>query len=255
MSEQSKVIWILRGQIMKERPEEGGLPVGDEALLHRHGAVRVTAGPLGTEVRWATFSPCFLSIIYVSELLADLPEPYMLRYFLSGWFEERFDKISGTRLRIRDIVARGDIHLMRRIFIKAFEPVVSDMPPLLRDVWIDGQADPDYSVDCVYEGSSGRFRVERIGPSSNLARLWGLAPVSYPCANGTSYGRAVSAAYADVIRSGRPHYDHVYAAMQTPDSSVIWIPYQRVILPLLRSRQQPGVSVVTEGAKVGFTIV
>lgn len=255
MSAHSEVIWILKGQIMKERPEEGGIPVGDEALLHRHGAVRVAAGPPGTEVRWATFSPCFLSIIYVSELLADLPEPYMLRYFLSGWFEERFDRISGARRRIGDLVARGDIHLMHRIFIKAFEPVVSDMPPLLRDVWIDGQADPDHSVDCIYEGSSGRFRVGRIGPMSTIARLWGMAPVSYPCSNGNTYGRAVAEAYSEVLRSRRPRYDHVYAAMQTPDSDVIWIPYQRVIVPMSMPHGYCGVSVVTEVAKVGISII
>ena len=251
----TETTWIISGQMMRERPEQGGLPAGDEALIHRYGALRVTSGPLGTEVRWATFTPCFASVIYVSSILCDLTAPIMLRYFLSGWFEELYQSAAEAGQRMLEVVVRGEIHLMRRVFIRAFEPVVADMPKLLHDVWIDGKADPDHSVDCIYEGSSGRFRVERIGPLSNLARLWGLAPVSYPCSNGNSYGRAVSEAYAEVMRSGRPHYDHVYAAMQTPDGNSVWIPYQRVILPMPRARGQTGVSVVTEGARVGFTIV
>src|SRR5437763_2195760 len=110
MSVQSEVTWVLRGQIMSERPEEGGLRIGDELLLHRHGAVRVMSGPLGTEIRWATFAPCFSSIMYVSDLMCDLPGPFMLRYFLSGWFEERVESLSEARRRIHDIVARADIH-------------------------------------------------------------------------------------------------------------------------------------------------
>lgn len=255
MAISSETIWSLNGRVMHERPEHDGAPVQDEPLIHRYGAVRITTGVLGTEVRWATFSPCFASLIHVSELIGDLTGPFMLRYFLSGWFEELYDSAGAARQRIIDILARGDIHLMRRVFIRAFEPVVAKMPPLLQDVWIDGQADGEYSVDCVYEGSSGRFRVERIGELSSLAKFWGPAPVSYPCSNSNSYGRAVSEAYAEVVRNGRPRYDHIYASMQTPDGSLIWAPYQRVILPLKRQRGQAGVAVVTESATVGFTIV
>jgi hypothetical protein len=191
----------------------------------------------------------------VSDLLCDLPGPFMLRYFLSGWFEEQVETARDARRRILDIVARSDIHLMRRVFIRAFEPIVSTMPPVLRDVWIDGKADPERSIDCVYEGSSGRFRVERIGHQSTIAKLWGLAPVSYPCSNGNSYGRAVAQAYSEVLRNRRPHYDQVYAAMQTPDADVIWIPYHRVIMPMPQGQSHCGVSVVTEVAKVGISII
>lgn len=255
MSESCEIVWFLAGKTMSERPEEGNQPVGDEALLHRYGGVRIVTGALGTEMRWATFAPCIASLTFASEMLSDFATPYVLRYFLYGWFEEDFDTASRARRRIFDIMKRSDIHLMRRVFIRSFEPVVARMPLLLHNTWIDGQADPESSVDCIYEPSSGRFHVERIGAASSLARHWGMAPVSYPCSTSNSYGRAVSEAYTDVLRSGRPRYDHVYAAMQKVDGTVVWAPYQRIILPLLRSRGRPGVTVVTESAKVGFTIV
>ena len=79
--------------------------------------------------------------------------------------------------------------------------------------------------------------------------------MSYPCINGGAYDRTVSAAYGDVLRSGRPRYDHVYAAMKTPGESLMWIPYQRVIMPKHLAAGRRAVSIVTEIAKVDIRIV
>jgi hypothetical protein len=179
----------------------------------------------------------------------------MLRYFLAGWFEENFENASEAAERIHEIVAKSDIHLVRRAFVREFDPCDKQLPVLLKDTWIDGAAEADYSVDCMFEESSGRFRVDWIGPKSTIARLWGMTPVSYPCQPGGSYDRIVSAAYAEVLNSGRPRYDHVYAAMVTPQSDVVWIPYHRVIVPKRASAARRGVSIVSEIAKVDIQIV
>ena len=250
-----EIHWIDKGLPMRERPREPDGPADDHRLLHRYGAVRVVTGGLGTEVKWALFSPCFTSLFQVSEWLLDLPGPFMLRYFLSGWFEESLETAREARRRILEIVARGDIHLLQRVFVRELEPSSGLMPELLRDVWMDGNANPDYSVDCVFEESSGRFRVNRIGPKSTIARLWGLTPVSYPCTNGGAYDRTVGAAYGEVLRQGRPRYDHVYAAMRTLDETTMWIPYQRVIMPKHLSGRGRAVTIVTEIAKVDIQIV
>ena len=86
-------------------------------------------------------------------------------------------------------------------------------------------------------------------------RLWGVTPVSYPCINGGSYDQIVSEIYPSVIRTGLPHYDHVYAAMTSKDSAVKWIPYQRVILPKLFAEGQRGVTVVSEVCPVDINVV
>jgi hypothetical protein len=249
------IFWIEHGRKGANRLESHDNLADDNRLLHRAGCVRVVTGEFGTEIRWSVFSPCFASLYYVGEWLSDLPGPFMLRYFLAGWFEESFEDVNDATRRIHDIVARGDIHLMHRVYVREIDPTGRTLPSLLQDTWIDGNATPDYSVDCVYEESSGRFRVERIGPKSTIARLWGEAPVSYPCINGGTYDRTVSAAYGDVLKSGRPRYDHVYAAMKTPDQSLMWIPYQRVIMPKHLAAGRRAVSIVTEIAKVDIRIV
>jgi hypothetical protein len=247
--------WIYQGRPLGERPRDGDVPMDDRELLDRVGAVRVVSGELGTEIRWSVLSPCFASLFHVSEMLLDLPAPYMLRYFLAGWFEEQYQTGVEARRRIVDLVWRGDIHLTANVFVREFEPGNRKMPDLLRHVWMDGNAMPDYSVDCVYEESSGRFRVDRIGPKSTIARLWGVTPASYPCLNGGSYDRTVGAAYGEVLKQGRPRYDHVYAAMRTPDDTIVWIPYQRVIVPKRFTAAARAVSVVTEICKVDIDIV
>jgi hypothetical protein len=65
----------------------------------------------------------------------------------------------------------------------------------------------------------------------------------------------VSAAYASVVRSGELRYDHVFAAMVAPDGSVLWIPYQRVIVPWKNAMGRPGVSIFAEIAKVDIRII
>jgi len=107
----------------------------------------------------------------------------------------------------------------------------------------------------VVEEPSGRFRVVRIGAKSTIGRLWGTAPRTYPCINGGPYDRVVSAAYEGVLRGGRRRYDHVYAAMRTPDDDQVWIPYQRLIMPKATSGSRRGVTVLTEIAKVAISIV
>ena len=54
-------------------------------------------------------------------------------------------------------------------------------------------------------------------------------------------------------QSGDPHYDHIYAAMVSSKGEVVWMPYQRVVLPLRGGRSKKGVRVVTELAKVDIS--
>ena len=93
----------------------------------------------------------------------------------------------------------------------------------------------------------------RIGAQSTIAKLWGLNPVCYPCLSGHSYDQAVSRAYPEVFRTGEPRYDHVYAAMASTRGDVVWVPYQRVVLPLRHERNKRAVRIVTELAKVDIS--
>ena len=93
----------------------------------------------------------------------------------------------------------------------------------------------------------------RVGSQSTIAQLWGMSPVSYPCLTGHSYDQAVSRIYPEVSRTGDPHYDHIYAAMASPVGDVMWVPYQRVVLPLQHGRSKKGVRIVTELAKVDIS--
>ncbi|MBM3519367.1 MAG: hypothetical protein FJX63_01115 [Alphaproteobacteria bacterium] len=228
---------------------------GEWQSLQRRGLVRVVSGPVGTEIKWATFSPCLASLFFISDWLSDLPAPYMLRYFLAGWFEEEFRAPEEAHDRIIDIIARSDIHLMRRVFVQQGDPARNGMPASLRCAWGGRDEALDRSVDCRYDEAVGQFRVIRVGRQSTIAKLWGTEPSTYPCANGGIYDRAVGAAYWDVVQTGAPRYDHVYAAMRMPAGELVWIPYQRVILPGEWQRGTRAVRVLTEIAKVDISII
>jgi hypothetical protein len=236
--------WITAGALAGggDSPD----PALPDQIRHRQGGVRAVTGPDGTELRWFTSSPCFASLYFAIDWLCDLQRPFMLRYFLSGWFEEKYDTLHAARNRLRHIIAFSDVHLLRRAFVREFDPARRPLPALLNDALNGVEGADDFAVDCTLDETIGHFRVARIGAKSAIARLWGHTPVSYPCLPGGSYDRIVSDAYLSVLRTGAPRYDHVYAAMMTPDHSVVWIPYQRVITRRRAGTAQGTVKIVSE---------
>ncbi|MFN0193996.1 MAG: hypothetical protein ACKVP5_18825 [Aestuariivirga sp.] len=252
---QGQKYWIERGQLVPE-PKFAPEDLNESHRIHRSGGVRVLTGPVGTEVRWALFAPNLASLYFAMEWLQSVRGPYVLRYFLSGWFEEIFSSTREATARLNSIIAKCDLHLTSRTYVKQLNLDTELMPPLLRSTLADnGIAEQEYSIDCVFEESIGRYRVARIGAKSAIARFYAHTPVPFPCINGGSYDDTVSAAYTSVLQAGRPRYDHIYSAMSAPDGSVIWIPYQRVILPRRDPDGKPSVTVTSEIAKVDIQIV
>jgi len=246
--------WIYRGQLMvppEPQPEDARQ---EHALLEHQGFVKVVRSPDGTMVTWAVFAPNWASLYFAMEWLGTMPGPYTLKYFLSGWFEETFPDATSARHRIHAIIGKSDIHLSSRTYVQPANPNRPDIPDLLKEALGNG-APPEFSVDCIFDSASGKFNVERVGRKSEIARVWGLSPVSYPCIIGHSYDQVVSAAYRQVLMTGAPHYDHVCAAMMTPDADVLWYTYQRVILPSKFSGSKKGVVVVSKEAPVDIKVI
>ena len=250
------IFWIANGELVSSL-ESLGLEAWDEAsLLDRKGMVRVSIGREGTSIRWSVFSGNWSSLYFAMDWLLNRPIPITLHYYLSGWFTERFTDADAARQRIHSIMAKSDVHLMTRTFISGVRPNESTyIPDLLERALTKGAVDPEQSIDCRFDPQIERFKVNRIGDQTPIARLWGITPVSYPCINGGSYDQKVSEIYPEVIRSGLPHYDHVYAAMTSKNSTVKWIPYQRVVLPRRFSDGQQGVTVISEVCPVDIKVV
>jgi len=226
----------------------------EHELIERHGFVKVMQGPDGTTISWAVFTPNWASLYFMMDWLATTSAPYTLKYYLSGWFEECLLDATSARHRIHAIIGKSDIHLSRRAYVQRANPNRPDIPLLLKETLEHGPP-PEYSVDCIYDSVSGKFNVERVGQKSEIARIWGMSPVSYPCMIGHSYDQIVSAAYREVLTTREPYYDHVCAAMVAPDSDVLWCAYQRVILPGAFSGSRKGVVVVSKGAPVDIRLV
>lgn len=251
-----RTTWITHGRPTEDLSLIDGLDNEADILLQRHGAVKVSANDQrGTTVTWAVFAPNWSSLYFVMETLYLYPSPYRLQYFLAGWFSEDIEECRAARDRIHALMAKSDIHLLTRTFVKAAVPDAKSMPPLLQDAWSDRSVKPDYSIDCVHDENDDRYKVMRIGPNSPIAKAYGMMPVSYPCLNGGSYDQVVSEIYPKVIKTGEPYYGHVYAAMAFPNRQIRWVPYQRVVLPHLFPDGRPGVTVVSEVSPVDIQVV
>ena len=121
--------WVCEGHPCKVDGALVDRTEGERRRLQRLGFVRVVSGPTGTEIKWATLSPCQASLFFVSDWLTELAAPYVLRYYLAGWFEESFHGSGDAGARIVEIIARGDIHLMWRVFVQRSDPSPGGMPP------------------------------------------------------------------------------------------------------------------------------
>jgi hypothetical protein len=250
-----EVVWVANGKVSPAPLGDAEPRAIEERALQWDGMAKVSVGPEGTEIKWSVFSPNWATMFNILESIEYFPAPFKLRYFLMGWFEEDVDSAEEARDRISTIVAKSDIHLTQRTFVREADPSRRDIPPLLRNALKDRTVLPDFSIDCVLDEVHKRFRVGRIGSETPIAKVYGFHPVSYPCINGLSYDYLVSEAYGKVVATGQPHYDHVIAAMTTPDGSVVWFPYQRVILPYSLPDGRRGVSVVSQVARVDIKIV
>lgn len=243
------VQWVRGGRIQPPLTVQPG-PAEERQLLQRQGAVKITEDESGTTLRWSMFSANWASLYFVAEWVHGALGPYHLQYHSAGWFNERYENANEASDRIQHLIHKSDVHLSQTVYIRTDPGTRADIPPPLLQALRENAAEETYTVDCVCDPSSQRFRVTRVGPDSTIARLWGVSPVSYPCLSGHSYDTAVSRAYPQVARSGVPHYDHVYAAMASARGDVVWVPYQRVVLPLDLGRSRKAVRVVTELAKV-----
>jgi hypothetical protein len=241
--------WIGNGRIVPG-PETVPSAAEERQLLQRRGLVKITASETGTTIRWSMFSANWSSLYFAAEWVHGALGPFTVQYYSAGWFNERFDHAHAVSERISHLIQKSDVHLSQTVYIRSNPQKPKAVPLILKQALRENAASEDCSIDCLYDQAAQRFRVARVGRNSTIAKLWGINPVSYPCLTGHSYDRAVSGVYPQVTRTGQPHYDHIYAAMASAHGDVVWVPYQRVVLPLNLGRKLKAVRVVTELAEV-----
>ena len=248
--------WIEKGCLVPKPELLTTSGMSGRTLLDHGNHVKVTVDETGATIKWHAFGANWASLLFAKEWIGTFHGPYRLQYYISGWFTETLADAASARDRIDQLIAKSDLHLSSRIYMRHFDPKSRVLPDTIRRTLETGQAPEESSIDCSIDGETGRVKVERIGANSAIARLWGMSPVTTPCLSGTSYDKAVSHAYGEVLRTGRPHYDHIYAAMMGPDGDIAWIPYQRVVTrhPASRGDQQL-VSVVSEFTPVEIAVV
>lgn len=244
------VHWVHNGKVVDGFDATPDAALAERELLQRRGYVKITENTEGATIRWSMFSANWASLQFASEWVLGDCGPFQLQYYSAGWFNERHESAGAASGRIDQLIHKSDVHLSQTVYIQKAGENRRDVPALLRKALRDNAIEEDFSIDCAFDPSSQKYRVARLGAQSTIAQLWGLNPVSYPCLIGHSYDHAVSRAYPEVTRSGEPHYDHIYAAMASARGDVVWVPYQRVVLPLQQGRHRKAVRVVTQLAQV-----
>jgi hypothetical protein len=65
----------------------------------------------------------------------------------------------------------------------------------------------------------------------------------------------VGAAYFSVLNNGHAQFDQVLAAMHMPNNQIHWVPYSRIVKPVLGARRLPSVMVVSELGRVDIQLI
>lgn len=247
--------WFRNGQLL-DAATALHLSHDDEwKLMYRAGAVRLTAGDLGTEIKWVVASPCVSSLFAAKAMLDNSDGPFVLRFFAAGWFEESFDSPADVRARIGTLVMHGDRHIISKVFERPSLPDEVRTPELVRQVLRDMHPPSDHVIECRYEENQDSFVVSRIGERSTIGRIWGTDTTTFPCLATGAFGNSASLAYKRALSSGRPVYEQVIAALRFPDLTLRWVPYHRVIVPRVSRGNEQSVVVVFEYAEVDFRVL
>ena len=89
--------WVDAGKIGNFANDDATYSLIEERKRFDLGQVRLTTGDLGTEIKWHVQSPCHASLYAAIEWLATARAPFVLRFYVSGWFEEERGKMYVSR--------------------------------------------------------------------------------------------------------------------------------------------------------------
>ena len=252
---QGQRYWVDAGKIGTALSDNAVVSTADEKRNYENGHVRLTTGKLGTEIKWHVQSPCYASLFSTLEWLHSAKLPIILRFYVSGWFEEFHRTYESATRRLEDVVSRGDRHFTSKTMVKQFNLNEKPLPGLLTECIKKPSTALEYAIECSFENNTEQFTVQKIGPKSVINQVWGPFPSSFPCQSTSQYGQVVSEAYREVINTGRPRYDHVLAAMRMPDNVLFWVPYHRLVLPRHNPGGDPSVLVISELHQVDIKLI
>jgi hypothetical protein len=248
--------WIAKGKVVERPKDSSGINLPDKALLFQRELVCIVNGTNATTVRWVMFAANWTSLYFARELITSFAGPFILEYFNAGWFSEHFETAAEAKLRIDLLICKSDVRFSSRTFTREFDPSNSKLPRPLQEMWSSGAVDEQRVVNCTVNLEREMTQVDHIGANSALAKVWGVSPVSYPSLSGHNYDRVVSKIYYEVVRTGRPKYDHVLAAMTKPSGEVKWFGYHRLIFAGRKTMGlMPQVSVACEVADVDIPLL
>ncbi len=248
-------IWVKQGTFERASADAPTLDATEERGRFESGDVRLTCGEIGTEIKWHAQTRCITSLFVVTDWLTRAKAPFVLRFYVSGWFEEFFQTAVEAANRLEAIISRGDRHFPVRTFVQQVEIANSILAPLLSNEKASLDKLDDLAVECVYNKDNNRFRVSAVGKHSLIAKVYGDVESSHPRQTTGSYSDAVNAGYVEVLQSGKPRADHVLAALRFPNNNVYWVPYHRLILPVLGHTKDYSVKVVSQFASIGFKVI
>jgi hypothetical protein len=248
--------WVKLGEIIERPVGEDGTILTDRTLFAQGDKLKISVNSKGTTIKWVMFGANWTSLYFAKEWIANFPGPFTLSFFNLGWFTEVYEDGLLASSRIDKLISKSDIRFSSRVYTRDFDPERFKLPRRLREMWSSGSVDTKSIVTCTVDTKREFTNVTYVGPESELAKVWGDAPITYPCQTGHSYDKIVSRAYYDVIRTARPHYDHVIAAMGDPKGQVQWYGYHRLIFPTYKVQGQlPKVNIVCEVAPVDIPLL
>lgn len=247
-------MWIRNGEFVHRPQKHNGSEYQDKTLIDQFGMVRVESGLYGTDIKWNMSCPNWASLMVAAATLQACSGPFTLHYFNAGWFTEVIPDAKDASDRLNQLIYKSDVRLSDRAYTSVVSANTPKVPSILKSALETGTAPDMVSVVCSVEPEQEICRVDHVGNESLIARIWGVSPNSYPCINGHSYDRTVTPEYFKVLKTGRPHYDHVLASMVRPNGEQHWIGYHRVILPEL-SLGRKRVRVISELAPVQIQLL
>ncbi len=246
------------------------------------GMVNVGVGEARISVRWSVndFDSRSLDAVIAFLMRQSEPKPVLIEYHFGGWEQRMVDspleaaailenakQLKPTSPIVKPFVRQmdlGEIEAARPLVRRGFRAWQASDARFTMEPEKPWRSFLKRTLVFDQDDRNGRMVYRHLGRDAALIRVkgrtWAESVLGKSCGRAlqeTPAGGVLSDVYDEVMRRFEPRFDHIRACIPRADGEIEWVPYQRLLMPVLTTEGKPALvwlSVTTPEIRISIPV-